>query len=128
MGREHKPRAPKIERIELSEDHIKLRWVLVCILVAVAIGAILLGVFGSRQKSGWYTVESNSGGLHCGNDFILTYEYGAGEKSAAEEGKELKELYTACTRARYGLFIVPSSTGKALIEPYLRAASYNTVQ
>lgn len=34
-------------------------------------------------------------------------------------GFDMKELYTACSRARYGLYIVPSSTGKALIESFL---------
>lgn len=33
-------------------------------------------------------------------------------------GFDIKELYTACTRARYGLFIVPSSTGKLLVESF----------
>lgn len=33
-------------------------------------------------------------------------------------GFDMKELYTACTRARYGLYIVPSSTGKDLLEHF----------
>ena len=33
-------------------------------------------------------------------------------------GFDIKELYTACTRARYGLFIVPSSTGKTLVDSF----------
>ena len=33
-------------------------------------------------------------------------------------GFDMKELYTACTRARYGLFIVPTTTGKALVESF----------
>lgn len=33
-------------------------------------------------------------------------------------GFDMKELYTACTRARYGLFIVPTSTGKPLVESF----------
>ncbi|MBR2314964.1 MAG: NERD domain-containing protein [Akkermansia sp.] len=33
-------------------------------------------------------------------------------------GFDMKELYTACTRARYGLYLVPSTTGKALLEQF----------
>lgn len=55
---------------------------------------------------------------------IVTDVIGLGES----RGFDMKELYTACTRARYGLFIVPSSTGKALIEPYLLSTPHNTVQ
>ena len=104
MGREHKPYAPKVENIELSEKHVKLRWILVCVLIAVAVVAILIGVFGSRQKAGWYTVESESSDLHCGHEFLLKYEFGAGEKSATEESKELRKLYTALTEKAWQLF------------------------
>jgi ATP-dependent exoDNAse (exonuclease V) alpha subunit len=48
---------------------------------------------------------------------IITDIIGLGES----KGFDLKELYTACTRARYGLFIVPTTTGKELVEPYLHA-------
>lgn len=104
MSREHKPYAPKIHRFELSEKNTKLRWILVCALVVIAVVAILIGVFGSRQKPGWYTVESASGGLHCGREFLLTYEYGAGGRKAAEEGKELPKLYTTLTENAWQLF------------------------
>jgi superfamily I DNA and RNA helicase len=50
---------------------------------------------------------------------IVTDVIGLGES----RGFDMKELYTACTRARYGLFIVPTTTGKALVEPYLPAFS-----
>jgi superfamily I DNA and RNA helicase len=48
---------------------------------------------------------------------IVTDIIGLGES----RGFDMKELYTACTRARYGLFIVPTTTGKELVEPYLHA-------
>lgn len=104
MGRGFKPHAPKVRQIEVSEKNIKLRWILVCVLVGIAAIAILWGIFGSRQKAGWYTVKSDSGGLHCGNSFVLNYEFGAGEMSAAKEGKELQKLYTALTEKAWQLF------------------------
>ena len=45
---------------------------------------------------------------------ILTDIIGLGES----RGFDLKELYTACTRARYGLYIVPTSSGKPLVESF----------
>ena len=48
---------------------------------------------------------------------IVTDVIGLGES----RGFDMKELYTACTRARYGLFIVPTTPGKELVEPYLHA-------
>ena len=38
-------------------------------------------------------------------------------------GFDMKELYTACTRARYGLYIVPSTAGKDLVERYIASAT-----
>lgn len=43
---------------------------------------------------------------------IVTDIIGLGES----RGFDMKELYTACTRARYGLYIVPTATGHALIQ------------
>ncbi|MBR3903745.1 MAG: NERD domain-containing protein [Akkermansia sp.] len=50
---------------------------------------------------------------------IVTDIIGLGES----RGFDMKELYTACTRARYGLFIVPSTAGKALVERYIASFS-----
>jgi hypothetical protein len=35
------------------------------------------------------------------------------------QGFDIKELYTACTRARYGLYLVPTESGKSLAESFL---------
>ena len=46
---------------------------------------------------------------------IVTDVIGLGES----RGFDMKELYTACTRARYGLFIVPSTSGHALVSSFI---------
>ena len=46
---------------------------------------------------------------------IVTDIIGLGES----RGFDIKELYTACTRARYGLFIVGTSSGHALVDPFI---------
>lgn len=45
---------------------------------------------------------------------IITDIIGLGES----KGFDLKELYTACTRARYGLYIVPTTSGSALVNTF----------
>ena len=45
---------------------------------------------------------------------ILTDIIGLGES----RGFDMKELYTACTRARYGLYIIPTSSGKPLVDSF----------
>lgn len=50
---------------------------------------------------------------------IVTDVIGLGES----RGFDMKELYTACTRARYGLHIVASSTGRELVESFSASVS-----
>lgn len=50
---------------------------------------------------------------------IVTDVIGLGES----RGFDMKEFYTACTRARYGLFIVPTTSGHALVTPYISSAT-----
>lgn len=50
---------------------------------------------------------------------IVTDVIGLGES----KGFDMKELYTACTRARYGLFIVPSTSGHALVSSFIPSGS-----
>ncbi len=45
---------------------------------------------------------------------IVTDVIGLGES----RGFDIKEFYTACTRARFGLYIVPTSAGKSLAESF----------
>ena len=45
---------------------------------------------------------------------IVTDVIGLGES----RGFDIKEFYTACTRARFGLYIIPTSTGKILAESF----------
>ena len=50
---------------------------------------------------------------------IVTDVIGLGES----RGFDMKELYTACTRARYGLFIVPTTSGHALVSSFVPSGS-----
>lgn len=47
---------------------------------------------------------------------IVTDIIGLGES----RGFDMKELYTACTRARYGLYAVATTTGRALLDSFHR--------
>ena len=94
-----------VKRIELSEKNFKWRVVLVVVLLVVGFIAIGYAVSGwLKTDSGWSTIEVNSKELNCGEDFVFTYNIGAGEMSASNEKKALTALYSDASVKAYKLF------------------------
>lgn len=52
---------------------------------------------------------------------IVTDVIGLGES----RGFDIKEFYTACTRARFGLFIIPTTSGKELADSFISPSDEN---
>lgn len=104
--RPNEPARPKpVEKIELSEKHLKLRGALALVLLltgAFAIGYGLLTFLGGEP--GWTEIESKASELHCGSSFNFMYEVGRGEASAAAENREVTGVYTGATVQAYRLF------------------------
>lgn len=100
-----KESGPKLQRFELSEKNAKLRWILVVVLLAVASVALvscLTTALGT--EAGWQSVEVISSELHCGDDFVLRYDFGAAGMSATAENKQLTQLYSTAVERAYVLF------------------------
>lgn len=99
------PQRP-VEKIEVSSRHVKPRAIaaVVCLLVGVA-ALVYAFVRLLSADAGWQEVETNTGGeLNCGDDFVLLYEIGAGDASAAAESRALRSLYTDACEKAYQLF------------------------
>lgn len=95
----------RLHHFELSDKNRTVRWVLVIILLVVAAVALTVGLLGVlRTPDGWQTVEGNATGLNCGGEFVLQYEYGAGENSATAESKILEQLYGKTVEDAWKLF------------------------
>ena len=94
-----------VKRIELSEKNFKMRVILAVVLLVVGFVAIGYAVSGwLKVDSGWSTIEVNSKELNCGEDFVFTYNIGAGERSASGEKKALIALYSDASVKAYKLF------------------------
>lgn len=95
----------RLHHFELSDKNRTVRWVLVIILLIVAAVALTVGLLGVLQTpAGWQTVTVNSAALNCSADFVLQYEYGAGENSATAESKVLEQLYGKTVEDAWKLF------------------------
>lgn len=101
-----RPHPKPVERIELNEGNLGRRLALVVVLLAAAAIAFAYAVtnFFSAQ-AGWQIIEaSSSQGPTCGDELTLLYELGAGDSSAAAEGRTLTGLYSDTCRKLFQLF------------------------
>lgn len=95
----------RLHHIELSDKNRTVRWVIVIVLLVIAAVSITIGLTkGLTTPDGWQTVSGNATGLNCGSDFVLQYEYGAGEASATAESKKLEPLYGKTVEDAWKLF------------------------
>lgn len=95
----------RLHHFELSDKNRTVRWVLIIILLAVATVSLTVGLLSALQTpAGWQTVKGSSTGLNCGGEFVLQYEYGAGENSATAESKALEPLYGKAVEDAWKLF------------------------
>ena len=96
----------KVESIELSGEHIKLRLALVGLLAGFGVLAIMYGVLQLLSANeGWNQITTDSTyGLGCGSDFILEYNLGSSGISATAEKKEVRRIYSEGCVYTYHLF------------------------
>ncbi len=106
QNRQWAPGVKPVERIELSEKNVKLRVVLLVVFVIIALVALATGLSALLSSDpGWQKVEVNSSSWHCGDDFVLHYEFGGGALSATAENKKLTAVYTAAAEQAWQLFL-----------------------
>lgn len=95
----------RLLHFELSDKNRTVRWVLIVILLVVAAVSIVTGLMAALETpAGWQTVKVDSANLNCSEDFVLQYEYGAGEASPTAESKALQLLYGKAVEDAWKLF------------------------
>ena len=105
MAKKRDMEGNRLHHFELSDTNRTVRWVLIIILLAVAAVSITIGLLSVLQTpAGWQTVSGNSSALNCGNEFVLQYNYGAGEESPTVESKTLEPLYGKAIEDAWKLF------------------------
>jgi hypothetical protein len=105
MKKKRNSEGKRLQHFELSNKNWAVRWVLIAILLIIAGVALGSGLNSALQTpAGWHTVEGNSTALNCGEQFVLRYEYGAGENSSTAESKALELLYGKTIENAWKLF------------------------
>ena len=110
MGRttrgRREPHLPRVEKIELSDSHVKGRLAAAVILLAAGVALLVFSLMNLLSADeGWQEIEADAGdAFHCGEDFTFLYELGKGEASANSEKKELTALYSDAAKTAYEIF------------------------
>lgn len=105
-ARKKEPNVKPVKKIELSEKHFHIRLIAVILLIALAAGAFVYGIYSYfNVDAGWteITAESSSD-INCGDDFVFLYNLGAGKNSAKSDLNEATEIYTNAVVKAYRLF------------------------
>lgn len=100
------PPVKPVQRVEVSDKHRKLKWVLAAVFLALGVTLIAFGVREYfNQEPGWQIVGiTSTEEASCSGEFVFNYLYGAGDLPANIEAKELGKLYTEATVHAYRLF------------------------
>ena len=95
------PHERPVQRIELSESHVKLRMILIVVLLAIATVAIVIGLSSAlKTEPGWQEIRVASVKMNCGEEFTLSYDFTNAGSAATAQSKALTTLYsTACENA-----------------------------
>lgn len=110
MGRtgrgRRQPHLPRVEKIEVSDSHVKGRLAAAVILLVAGVALISFSLVDFLSAdAGWQEIEVNAAGeFHCGGDFTLLYELGKEEVSANTENKALTALYSDAATKAYEIF------------------------
>lgn len=95
-----------MERIELSKENIKTRWIATFLFLALGVASLAIGLyFFLTSEAGWEEIQINSSGTEsCADEFALMYNLGAGDQSASSEKKALEALYAEAAETSFRLF------------------------
>ena len=105
-ARDKRPYIKPVTRIELSEENIKARFILLIVLVVIAAVAIFIGLRAALNvEAGWQKVEASSGKVNCSTEFTLMYDFSDySGKNASTALKKFNALYSTMTEDAYAIF------------------------
>ncbi|MBQ6991243.1 MAG: hypothetical protein IJN58_09320 [Clostridia bacterium] len=97
---------PKLEKIELSQKNIKLRWVAAIAFFAVGAASLAFALNSYlTPETGWEQIAINGDyGETCADEFLLMYHLGSGEESPSTEKKAVTNIYTDSCEEAYKIF------------------------
>lgn len=96
---------PPLREIFLSDENRKLRIILLCVFLSIAIVAIGTGISDFLNVDpGWQEVEVVAEGVNCSQDFTLQYYFTDSGAGATAIQKDMIDIYSDASHKAYQLF------------------------
>ena len=100
-----RPYLRPVTRIELSEQNIKWRLILLVVCLSIAAVALFTGVRELlKVEPGWQEIQISSKNPNCSSEFVLMYDFSDYGGSAVVANRELNQIYTEAVEKTYLLF------------------------
>ena len=107
------PNLKPVEKIELSDKNVKLRFVITVIAVIVAVAAIGYGVHSCvSAEKGWQVITSDTAAMSCTSSFTFIYNVGNNGGSPTVENRAVKMAYGNAAINAYRLFETSAEDGE----------------
>ncbi len=104
-GKNNRPSLPKVQRIEVSEKHIRVRVVLFALLLVVGIGALLYGLIHYLTTgNGWREITVQTKEENLAGEVFFYYDIGGKGAAAGTEYRQVRAVYTEASVASYRIF------------------------
>ncbi len=106
------PHLRPVEKVRLSEKHIKLRIALTALFFVIGVTALIYGLlsFLGGGDGGWREITaSTSGQEHCGGEFVFRYDLEGDGPAIRAQSRQLTDLYTEAMIQAYQIFHSQSS-------------------
>ncbi|MCI9073149.1 MAG: hypothetical protein HFH80_10205 [Lachnospiraceae bacterium] len=101
------PHPGPVEKIQLSERHIRLRTGLAVLFFVIGASALIYGFLGllGGGDGGWREITASSTGKeHCGGEFVFQYDIEGDGPAVRTQVRQLTDLYTEAMVHAYQLF------------------------
>ena len=114
-ARDKRESQPKpVERIELNEDKLPQRLILVAVLLVIGIAALAYGLSRATSSDvGWTEIPAATGETNVAAEFILHYNLGQADLGPTAERKAVSVVYSDAVATAWSVFASPDASEEA---------------
>lgn len=104
-ARRREPPVRPVERVEVNDKHVGLRFAAFAVALAVGLTALSYGIYSMLTTDpGWVEIQPNADDVNCAPDFTFQYLTGRSQLSPSQERSQITKLYSRAVVTAYRLF------------------------
>lgn len=104
-ARRREPPVRPVERVEVNDKHMGLRFAAFAVALAVGLTALSYGIYSMLTTDpGWVVIQATPDEVNCAPDFTFQYLTGRSQLYPSQERSRITKLYTQAVVTAYRLF------------------------